>query len=425
MTQEKVEAGGTLSPNFSIVVRVRGEFSFHQLQEALDCVRARHRLLIPGAAEDPASRHFHLRSLSDDREDAWKEIVKEELRTPFAEEDGPFARFLWLRSLERSDLIGTFHHGVCDGFSGVYMLRDLLQALGNPTLQVAALPLPPHLASFIPEAVTANPRVKRQLRRNKMILRAIMLFGRLRERVLSQPRPVPAQGSESALGELPSNLRMCILTHTLTASQTDRLAQRCKAEGVTVHAAVCTAWLRAHAHTLPGSASRNRSVSSPVSLRNRLAQPVDETAGMFMSTVETRLRCTPGRDFWEMAREFHARFKQDAADENAFMMPLMFGAFSKDEIMAAAKAFFSRPVNYDFSITNLGRLNFPTEFGNLQVEAFYNLVNSSEHERTVGVNTVGGRMTFILIFREAKMTPQAGEQLMADALQQLAEASGW
>lgn len=425
MTQEKVEAGGTLSPNFSIVVRVRGEISLHQLQEVLDCVRARHRLLIPGTAENPASHHFPLRVLSDDREDAWKEIVKEELRTPFAEEGGPFARFTWLRSQDRSDLIGTFHHGVCDGFSGVYMLRDILQALGNPELQVSALPPPPHLARLIPEAVTANPHVQRQLRRNKMILRAMMLFGRLRARIFPQPRPAPAQGNASAPGELPPNQRMHILTQTLTASQTEELVRRCKAEGVTVHAAVCTAWLRAHADTLPGSASRNRSVSSPVSLRNRLAQPVDETAGMFMSTVETRLRCTPGRDFWEMAREFHARFRQDAADENAFMMPLMFGAFSKDEIMEVAKAFFSRPVKYDFSITNLGRLNFPTEVGPLQVEAFYNLVNSSEHERTVGVNTFGGRMTFILIFRESKMTPQAGGQLMADALQQLAEASGW
>lgn len=424
MTHEKAAARGTLSPNFSIVVRVRGEFSLQQLQEALDCVRARHRLLIPGAAEDPACHHFPVRTLSDAGAETWKEIVKEELRTPFADEGGPFARFLWLQSPECSHLIGTFHHGVCDGFSGVYLLRDLLQVLGNPSLQVPALPLPPHLGSLIPKAVTANPRVKRQLRRNKMILRSMMMFGRLRARLLPQPRPVPAQGSASAPGALPPNLRMCILTHTLTASQTEGLAQRCKAEGVTVHAAVCTAWLRAHAQTLPRSASRTRSVSSPVSLRKRLSQPVDETAGMFMSTAETRLRCMPGRDFWEMAREFHARLRQDAADENAFMMPLMFGAFSKDEIMEVAKAFFSRPVKYDFSITNLGRLDFPTEIGSLQVEAFYNLVNSSEHERTVGVNTFGGRMTFILIFRESKMTPQAGGQLMADALQQLAEASG-
>jgi hypothetical protein len=107
------------------------------------------------------------------------------------------------------------------------------------------------------------------------------------------------------------------------------------------------------------------------------------------------------------------------------MMPLMFGAFSKDEIMEVAKVFFGRPVKYDFSITNLGRLDFPGEVGPLQIESVYNLVNSSEHESTVGVNTFGGRMTLILIFRESKMTPQAGEQLMADALQQLAEAAGW
>jgi NRPS condensation-like uncharacterized protein len=222
---------------------------------------------------------------------------------------------------------------------------------------------------------------------------------------------------------------MCILTHTLTASQTAGLVQRCKSEGTTVHAAVCTAWLRAYATTLPRKASRICSVSSPVSLRNRLIQPVGDTTGMFMSTLETRLHCKPGRDFWEMAGEFQARLKQDATDEKLFRMPLMFGAFarsfSKAEMGEVARIFFQRQVTYDFSITNLGRLDFPSQVGPLQIESFHNLVNSSELERTVGVNTFDGRMTFIFIFRESRMTPQEGEQLMTDALRQLAEVSGW
>ncbi|HEX2997273.1 MAG TPA: hypothetical protein VHP14_20790, partial [Anaerolineales bacterium] len=386
MTQSSFPAGEKpgsrepLSLNFSIVARVRGEFSLGQLQQALDRVRVRHRLLIPGAEEENlVSAHFPLQSLTNgDSDHAWKEIVADELRTPFLNDSGPFARFIWLQSNGYSDLIATFHHGICDGFSGVYVMRDVLQALGNPNTRVPALPLPPHLVKFIPEAVTKSLRVKWQLRRNVMMIRLSALLLRLQKRFVARSRE-----NESALEGLPPYLRTCILTQTLTASQTARLVECCKAEGITVHAAVCTAWLSAFADTLDEKASRARIASSPVSLRNRLTQPAGEMAGMFMSTVETRLDCKPGRGFWEMAREFHANLRQEATDEKVFMMPLMFSTRPPDAIMEVGKAFFSRPVKYDFSITNLGRLDLPAKIGSLQVESFYNLVNSSHHERTV------------------------------------------
>jgi len=429
--KEQPQAGGTFISNFSIVVRIRGKFSLGQLQQALDCVRSRHRLLIPRAEDERLpSAHFPVCFLADNKDnDGWKEIVREELRTPFPGDHGPFARFTWLASKDHSDLIGTFHHGVCDGFSGVYVMRDVLQALGDPDAPVPPLPLSPHFSTLIPESVSASPGVKRQLCKLVMTMRLAMLLGRLRSRIIPAPQPASVEGSASTPGALPPELRMCILPHTLTASQTASLVQRCKAEGATIHAAACTAWLRAFANTLPGKASRIRSVSSPVSLRNRLTQPVGDTTGMFMSTVETRLNCKPGRDFWEMAREFQAQLKQDATDEKLFMMPLMFGEFarnfSKAEMAEVARIFFQRQVTYDFSMTNLGRLDFPSQVGPLQIESFHNLVNSSELERTVGVNTFDGRMTFIFIFRESKMTPDEGEQLMAQAVRQLREASGW
>jgi hypothetical protein len=199
----------------------------------------------------------------------------------------------------------------------------------------------------------------------------------------------------------------------------------CKAAGVTVHAAVCTAWLLAYAETLAGPGSRMRSVSSPVSLRGRLTRPVPETAGLYLSTVDTRLRIRPGRDFRDACGEFQARFKRDTADGNVFLMPLTIGAlfrtFSKAELGEAARIFFGRPVRYDFSVTNLGRLEFPSRIGSLRVESVYNLVNSSEHERTVNVNTFDGRLTMTLMFRESKMSAREGERLMEQAVRLLTE----
>ena len=160
-----------------------------------------------------------------------------------------------------------------------------------------------------------------------------------------------------------------------------------------------------------------------------MSQPVDETAGIYMSGVETHVHCSPERDFWEIAREFKERMIRDSTDEKVFMTPLMIGTFfsifKEEEIVAAIGKFFNRPVKYDFSITNLGRLDIPIEIGPLQVETFHNLVNSSEHERTVGVNTQGGKMTFTYTFRESKMDPVAGKSLLKEAMDQLAKAVDW
>jgi len=430
-TKDALQHRGALSINFSIAVRVSGTFSLEQLQQALDRVRVRHKVLIPNG-----DFHFPLRCVTSKDDNAWQEVVKEELCTSFQNDCKAFARFTWVHSQDHSDLIhrtatlvGTFHHGVCDGYSGFYVMRDVLQLLGNSTASLLPFSPPPHISTLIPESVKANPLVKRRLRMIVMMTRLHLWIKRLRARFVSKPQPVAIKDDLSAPGALPPNLRMCILTKTLTDSQTKQLAQRCKAEGTTVHAAVCTAWLRAFEDSLAAKAPRLRSVSSPVSLRNRLSQQIDETAGIFLSLVETSLDCKSGREFWGMAREFQSSFKRNATDENLFMMPLTFGAFSKAfseaEMADAVRTLFSRPVKYDFSITNLGRLDFPKQIGPLQIESFHNLVNSSEHERTVNVNTFDGRMTLTFIFRESKMTPHAGEQLMRQAILQLQEASNW
>ena len=88
--------------------------------------------------------------------------------------------------------------------------------------------------------------------------------------------------------------------------------------------------------------------------------------------------------------------------------------------------FASQPINYDFSITNLGRLDFPVRYGPLRLEAMYGpAVNTSEQERTVGVTTIGGRMAFTLAFRDFVLDPAAAEQLKARAMARLGEAAGW
>ena len=227
--------------------------------------------------------------------------------------------------------------------------------------------------------------------------------------------------------DLPPHRQFIILPERLTVAQTEALVARCKKEGVSVHAAVCVAWLRALIEKT-GRDSGVGMVSSPVNLRERLAFPVGETSGLFLSLVETSVDCGPENDFWDVARAFKQKLGDDLCDEILFFRLLLFSKIfakiSPSDRQITAKLLFSSPIEYDFSITNLGRIPISEHNGAFQVEAFYGpLVNSSKYERTVGVSTAGGRMSLSLIFRKSMMEPARGKALIGRALEILTEAA--
>jgi hypothetical protein len=169
-----------------------------------------------------------------------------------------------------------------------------------------------------------------------------------------------------------------------------------------------------------------RTASSPVSVRNRLTEPVPETCGGYICIVETSIDCAPVRDFWQVAREFKRRLTEGTADHRLFVQELTMSkietSFPKSQLYEAFTTYFSG-ADYDFSITNLGQVAIPTAAGPLTVEAFHGpLVNSMENERTVGVSTFAGRLSFALLFRRSALDPAWAAQLLERAVASLETA---
>ncbi len=414
------------------MMRVKGDVSVDQMSDALSRIRMRHPALLPaldGAADAaPEAAFFPLAAHMDCAENAWIELAQAELGRDFPDRaTGPLARFNMLNRTGGFDLLATFHHGAADGISATFVLRDLLQALADPQAQFEALPIPPRIwadPTLIPQAVRANGSLKRRVAFTAAGLRAKMLFEKVRRR-FSAPEPEQPNPWDTPAGDS-DEYRFVILPARLSAAQTAALVARCKQEGVSVHAAVCAAWLRAFTGQ---TKARFGSVSSPVNIRERLSQPIGETSGVFLAMVETRLDCAPGRDFWQLAREFKDRFAPELHDERLFFKPLLFSkafsGLSQAERPIMGRMMFQGPVPYDFSITNLGRVVIPEHSGALQVEAFYGpLVNSSPYERTVGVGTLGGRLGMAYIFRKSMMEPASAKELMGHALDLLLQAAG-
>lgn len=412
-----------LSNNFAMMVRVQGDVSVEQVRLALSQLYIRHAVLAPAGSDTvfPLVLHTHC------AEDAWVEVVKAELSQPFSDEPGPGARFNVLKHADGFDLIGCFHHGVCDGMSGMFALRDILQLLGEPQLALSPLPAPPPTGMLIPREILTAPRFQRKLQLAMAFLRWRLLLEKIRRHLRPQKQVTPEQVTPSG-ADSPLSSQFVILPTRLTVSQTAALVARCKDEQVSVHAAMCVAWLRAFLAEIKQNKSQGGMVSSPVNIRNHFSPAVDDTSGQFLTIVETSIDCPPENNFWDVARAFKQKFSAGTRPEELFFKPTVFmkifTGFSNDDIDMLMGIIFSGRVKYDYSITNLGRVPIPERSGSLRVDAFYGpLVNSSPYERTVGVSTLNGQMSISFLFRKSMMDVETGQKLMNRALDVLLEAT--
>ena len=417
-----------VSFNFAMMARIRGPFTPVDLSTALHRAAERHPLARVRLEIDAAGQgwlttrdvaEIDLRIANCD----WEHVVEVELGRPFDPCAGPQVRAVWVggnaSDAAAIDLILVFNHNVCDGMSGAFFTRDVLQLLGDPDAVLEPLnTYEGDLVNLIPRHVAAGTGMRLQLWAiNTLAPLAWIVQKRF-------PRPTQPEGGP----------RFCVQAWTLTSDHTAALVERCRTERTSVHAAVSAAWLRADAEIEEDLHPRSRwgshwqrTVSTPVNLRRCLSQPVGDSFGLFMSNHTTRVGCGSERDFWEIAREIKRSLVHGLAGDRKFYWLLrthaaLRGLSAADRRGALALLSSQRP-GYDLAISNLGRLDFPTQSGPLHFEALYGpLVNGFPFERTVSLLTFGGVMHFAFAFRDFVLDRPTARRIQARAMEILEQA---
>ena len=78
-------------------------------------------------------------------------------------------------------------------------------------------------------------------------------------------------------------------------------------------------------------------------------------------------------------------------------------------------------ITYGYALTNVGRLDIPTAYGSLKLEAVYGpLFYSDIEEKMIGVITVGGRLSFLLASNKSVVND--APDLRESAMRHLEEA---
>jgi hypothetical protein len=383
------------SLNFAVSARVRGSFSETELQVALEKLRQRHPLLAVRIAptEDGAClttegvpeiplKIFQRRTDLD-----WVAQVEREIAIPSDHLTGPLFRCIWVRGKGISDLVLVCDHITADGYAAVFALRDLLTLISEPNISLDPC-LPSSMKDLIP--------VKMQEHIQK---------------IASDPSRAQAEFPMPAGGTEPLN-PLRVIPFEFDEDGTSTLVSACKTHQVTVQAALCAAFAVPFAERQPGSPVRM--IESPMSIRGRLQNSVENIYGNYISLIYSKIDCTPGHSLWEIAHQA-GQSLVSFTEEQLFSIPiLMMGVL--DQPLSGPVVHF----DYDLSISNLGRIDIPANYGELSLESVYGptMNISMPQHRILGVNTFAGRMRCTFTSRDprAQGLVQRAREILAEMI---------
>ena len=332
-------------------------------------------------------------------------LIREQERRPFHREDGEWARFFYRTSGGRTELTAVVHHLICDGFSIVRLMSDIVRALnGRPVAQQPVRLLTPEL---LPKHPGLNPLLNALLRQqNRRWQRKGRVF-----------LPDDIRAMQQRHGEKEAAL---LRFHTISGDSLSAILDLAHETGVTVGSLLAAA--------LGSALKPGESVGVAINLR---PEGIDGM-GNFATGVSVKNRYDSGRSFRQNSAAFHRLLLQKQRDpgEKVFLdeflnslSPTLIDAlaFRQDGFRNSVSDGVCRMCGYvdsptGVSLTNLTRISLPDQSNwAFRCEAFRFVPPYMPNAAAVlGCCTFGDTMTLAL-----RAPSEEGLKLLESALERL------
>ncbi|MBN1797357.1 MAG: hypothetical protein JW822_02190 [Spirochaetales bacterium] len=395
---------------FSFAVRIKGSLDSSLLKRALDRLKSRHIMLATHTImtedkkqfiTDQGTGEFEIRTFANDNR-SWQELVLELMSYPFDVEKGPFVRF-GLKNLDsETELYVIFHHATADGVSGIIFLKDLFNILAGRT----------------PEGPNS--------RGGLFLFQSLM--PEVEEVLAKREKPDWATKKEEVKGEaviLPFALpALKIHSEELDQATTNKLVACAKAMQISVQSLLGAAFLRAYAECFGAESGYQRTIQIPVDCRKYVKQEYRDTIGAFNSIIKMPIDCSPKRSIKQIAQEIGSKLKEKTSDykdvEGFYFFKGYFDDVADPEAMMCE--FKPDPLDYDFSLSNLGRIDLEASYGEWEIESIYGpTFTAINGEQVIGLNTHNGFMRFTYIYDKDIFPEQTGRRIWKRAFELLLE----
>jgi hypothetical protein len=361
---------------FAYAAEIEGHTTVDAWRKAIDQVQQSQPFFTVCIEPNPGGKPYFrqvagasipMRVLNGLSEHRWETEVAKQVFEPFSGDEVPLVRTVLIHDPDRSILIIAAHHSISDGISMTVVLRDLVRALSGEAIHRYPV-LPSQEEAFGITGPSAPPSADS-------------------ERAAAQPAGPPVVlGEGDAQPPVIESLR-------LDSDLTTRLVDRARAEGTTVHGAICSAVLQAGRD---GSRTWNEEPVNVLSaISSRKACGVGDTSAMYsvggLTSIEPGLQV----GFWDLARRFTEELDDLRSREGLQMAcQVLTDVAAQGLNPASAREFLTNVFGFDVIISNLGKLPFSTDYGTLRLKSIWgsSALTGAVDEQDVGVVTINGHL---------------------------------
>lgn len=381
---------------FAFRMNIRGQLSDQALRNALQKIRTKYPLSAVRVEKLAEKRQFITTDnvpdyplvIKNDYTGNWTDEMVAALQQPFDNGKGPMVRFVLLRNGNDNNLIAVFQHSIVDGVGALVFLEDLIGFICNPSLEAVA-----------PDENNWAPMLHR------------MIPAETLEKFKTMPEPPYKNDKaytkfeikehpEEAFPIPPFELHSAVFSE----EQTSRVIAQAKQNGVTVHSYLGALLLQCFAEHFGPKEGYERTIQSPINFRPQLVKGSDRTFGLFNGLLKAKTDCSPNRPAVEIAREIGDKFHNEISSLGPlngyynFMSYLLEG-IDDPELFYENRPNGPSPMDYDFSFSNLGRVNLEKQYGDLTLEEIHGpTFSATKGERVIGLMTYQGRMFMTMIY---------------------------
>ncbi len=408
-------------------IRLGGALNELRLRRALARLQAKHPLLrcvVEDSAEGPKfvlcdrPMQIPLRIVERANGTDWQAEVRREWITPFHAVPGaahePLVRMVWLRGHDTHELILVGHHCICDGPSGITLLRECLNSYDDPEQDLGCYNSLGSIQDLVPAEL---------LRKRGFKFRVRWKMGLLRLALLLKPR-----GRSSAGNAIPTE-QMYFHRWQLDRLTALALTLRCKAEGVTVLAAVSVAVLQAF-REVRGEGALKKACAM---VNARRFMPRLHPSAMFgiAPGVPLNLKRVPRPQqmsvagFWDAARALRGDLTQRIDRLGAGFYEYLVGLEGlHDKYSGLVAGTDAAPTVRHITVSNMGRVELPEQYQSLRVEEVYSplVMVSPSPANTLVLSSFGGRLEFAIVSDEQSL-PQKQALAIRERAMQILRAS--
>jgi Condensation domain len=402
-------------------IRLRGTLSEPRLRHALAQIQAKHPLLrcvVEGGTDGPSfvlrdrPAPIPLRIVERETGNDWDSEVRREWVTPFRagpENDrDPLVRMVWLRGSETHELILVGHHCICDGPSGITLLRECLSACDNPEQGLGSYGELGSIHDLVPAKLTRKRGFRVSVRWRMSLLRLALL---LKSRKSSAGNPIPAD-------------QMYFHRWQLDRLAAHALILRCKEEGVTVFAAVSIAVMQAFRH-VRGECALTKAYAM-VNARRFMPHLHPDAMFGIAPGVSLSLKGLPPAQhmsiggFWNRARVLRKDLKRRIDRLGAGFYQYLVGLETlHDRYSKLVAGTEAAPAVRHITVSNMGLVELPEQYKNFQVEEVFSplVMVSPSPANTLVLSSFAGRLEFAIVSDEHSLPREQALAIQARTME--------